>query len=111
AERALRCGRERTDRRMGFQGAQGELDARRFGQLRTLLEKRLADTGRRSQEGALLADLSRLAQPKPATAEEDEGAEERPETSAEGEAAPSSDEVLVRTVALVPVKEGLRRGG
>jgi len=111
ADTALREGLETLDRRMGYRGALGELDARRFGQLRTLLEKRLADTGRRSQEGALLADLSRLAQPKPATAEEDEGAEERPETSAEGEAAPSSDEVLVRAVALVPVKEGLRLGG
>jgi penicillin-binding protein 1A len=111
ADTALREGLETLDRRMGYQGALGELDARRFGQLRTLVEKRLADTGRRSQEGTLLADLSRLAQPKPAAADEDEGAEERPETSAEGEAAPSSDEVLVRAVPLVPVKEGLRLGG
>ncbi|HZW89791.1 MAG TPA: transglycosylase domain-containing protein, partial [Myxococcaceae bacterium] len=111
ADTALREGLETLDRRMGYQGALGELDGKRFAQLRGLLEKRLADTGRRSQEGALLADLSRLAQPKPAPAEEDEGAEERPETSAEGEAAPSSDEVLVRAVPLVPLKEGLRLGG
>jgi penicillin-binding protein 1A len=111
ADTALREGLETLDRRMGYQGALGELDPKRFGQLRTLLEKRQADTGRRSQEGTLLADLSRLAQTKPATTEEDEGAEERPETSAEGEAAPSSDEVLVRAVPLVPLKEGLRLGG
>jgi len=109
ADTALREGLETLDRRMGYQGALGELDPKRFGQLRTLLEKRLADTGRRSQEGALLADLSRLAQPKQAAADED--AEERPESSPEGEAAPSSDEVLVRAVPLVPVKEGLRLGG
>ena len=109
ADTALREGLETLDRRMGYQGALGELDPKRFGQLRTLLEKRLADTGRRSQEGTLLADLSRLAQPKQAAADED--AEERPESSAEGEAAPSSDEVLVRAVPLVPVKEGLRLGG
>ena len=95
---------------MGYQGALGELEGKRFAQFRTLLEKRIADTGRRSQEGALLADLSRLAQPKQ-TAADDEGAEERPETSAEGEAAPTSDEVLVRAVPLVPLKEGLRLGG
>jgi len=111
ADTALREGLETLDRRMGYQGALGELDARRFGQLRGLLEKRLADTGRRSQESTLLADLSRLAQPKPAAPDEDEGAEERPETSAEGEAAPSSDEVQVRAVPLVPLKEGLRLGG
>jgi penicillin-binding protein 1A len=110
ADTALREGLETLDRRMGYQGALGELDSKRFTQLRSLLEKRLADTGRRSQEGALLADLSRLAQPKQ-TAADDEGAEERPETSAEGEAAPSSDEVLVRAVPLVPLKEGLRLGG
>ena len=110
ADTALREGLETLDRRMGYQGALGELDSKRFTQLRSLLEKRLADTGRRSQEGTLLADLSRLAQPKQA-AGEDEGAEERPETSAEGEAAPSSDEVLVRAVPLLPLKEGLRLGG
>ncbi|HZJ54632.1 MAG TPA: PBP1A family penicillin-binding protein [Myxococcaceae bacterium] len=110
ADAALREGLEALDRRMGYRGALGELDTKRFAQLRTLLEKRLADTGRRTQEGALLADLSRLAQPKQ-PAGEDEGAEERPETSAEGEAAPTSDEVLVRAVPLVPLKEGLRLGG
>ena len=109
ADTALREGLETLDRRMGYQGALGEVEPKRFGQLRTLLEKRLADTGRRSQEGALLADLSRLAQPKQAATDED--AEERPESSPEGEAAPSSDEVLVRAVPLVPVKEGLRLGG
>jgi penicillin-binding protein 1A len=110
ADTALREGLETLDRRMGYQGALGELEGKRFAQLRTLLEKRIADTGRRSQEGALLVDLSRLAQPKQ-TAADDEGAEERPETSAEGEAAPTSDEVLVRAVPLVPLKEGLRLGG
>src|SRR5499425_1608855 len=111
ADAALREGLETLDRRMGYQGPLGELDAKRFGQLRTLVEQRLADTGRRSQEGALLADLSRLAQPRQSPGEEEEGAEEHPETSAEGEAAPTSDEVLVRAVALVPLKEGLRLGG
>ena len=110
ADAALREGLETLDRRMGYQGALGELDSKRFTQLRSLLEKRLADTGRRSQEGALLADLSRLAQPRQPAGEE-EGAEERPESSAEGEAAPTSDEVLVRAVSLVPLKEGLRLGG
>jgi penicillin-binding protein 1A len=111
ADTALREGLETLDRRMGYQGALGELDGKRFGQLRALLEKRLADTGRRSQEGALVADLSRLAQPREKPSEEEEGAEERPETSAEGEAAPTSDEVLVRAVPLIPLREGLRLGG
>ena len=111
ADVALREGLETLDRRMGYQGALGALDPKRFAQLRSLVERRLADAGRRSQEGALVADLSRLAQPKQGPGEEDEGAEERPETSAEGEAAPSSDEVLVRAVPLVPLREGLRLGG
>ena len=111
ADVALRDGLELLDRRMGYQGPLGELDGKRFGQLRLLLENRLADAGRRSQEAGLVADLSRLAQPKQSTGEEEEGAEERPEASAEGEAAPTTDEVLVRAVPLVPVKEGLRLGG
>jgi len=111
ADGALREGLETLDHRMGYQGPLGELDSRRFAQLRALVEQRIADSGRRSQEGALLADLSRLAQPRQPPGAEEEGAEERPEIGAEGEAAPTADEMLARAVALVPVREGLRLGG
>jgi len=112
ADSSLRDGLELLDRRMGYQGALGTLDPARYTALRALVERRLADTGRRSEENVLLADLTPLVPARATSGQaEEEGAEEKPEASAEGEAAPSADEVLVRAVPLVPLKEGLRLGG
>jgi penicillin-binding protein 1A len=112
ADASLRDGLEALDRRMGYQGPLGALDPQRYASLRALLERRLADTGRRSEEGVLLADLTPLVPARTSPGQPDEeGAEEKPEASAEGEAAPSADEVLVRAVPLVPLKEGLRLAG
>jgi penicillin-binding protein 1A len=110
ADSALRQGLESLDRRMGYQGPLGTLEPKRFGALRTVLEHRIADSGKRSQEGALVADLSRLAAPRPSGVEE-EGAEEKPEAAAADEPAPDADQVLARAVPLVPLKEGIRLGG
>jgi penicillin-binding protein 1A len=110
ADSALRQGLESLDHRMGYQGALGTLEPKRFGALRTVLEQRIADAGKRSQEAGLLADLSRLAAPRP-TGVEEEGAEEKPETAAADEPAPDADQVLARAVPLVPLKEGMRLGG
>ncbi len=112
ADASLRDGLEALDRRMGYQGPLGALDPPRYAALRALLEKRLADTGRRSEESVLLADLTPLVPTRAAPGQPDEeGAEEKPEASAEGEAAPSADEVLVRAVPLLPLKEGVRLAG
>jgi penicillin-binding protein 1A len=110
ADSALRQGLEALDHRMGYQGALGTLEPKRFGALRAVLEQRIADAGKRSQEAGLLADLSRLAAPRP-TGVEEEGAEEKPETAAADEPAPDADQVLARAVPLVPLKEGMRLGG
>jgi penicillin-binding protein 1A len=110
ADSALRQGLESLDHRMGYQGALGTLEPKRFGALRAVLEQRIADAGKRSQEAGLVADLSRLAAPRP-TGVEEEGAEEKPETAAADEPAPDADQVLARAVPLVPLKEGMRLGG
>jgi penicillin-binding protein 1A len=115
AEKALRDGLETVDRRMGYRGPLAQLPPERFAQLKTLIERRIAEAGKRAPDQVTVADLGPLAEalagePR-ASAGEDEGAEARPELNAEGEAPPSPDEVLARRAALRPLSEGLRLAG
>ena len=59
ADEALRAGLETLDRRMGYRGPLGTLDAKRYTALRHLLEERLAEAGRREKENSLVADVGR----------------------------------------------------
>jgi penicillin-binding protein 1A len=110
ADDALRSGLEALDRRMGYRGAPGTLEVARFSALKPLIAKRIEEAGKRGRE-ELAADLSRLAAPQAEPGADEEGLESASEPPAEGEAPPTPDEVLVRGVALRPLKEGLRLVG
>jgi penicillin-binding protein 1A len=113
AEEAVREGLEALDRRQGYRGPLGTLEAPRFGRLKELIAHRIDEAGRRQKDAEYVADLSPLAKAVPeAESTGDEGAEEqRPELAPEGEAPPSAEEALVGSVPLIPLKEGLRLAG
>ncbi|HYH97379.1 PBP1A family penicillin-binding protein [Hyalangium sp.] len=114
AEEAVRTGLEAVDRRQGYRGPLGTVEAERFERLKGLIAHRIEEAGRRQKDAEYVADLAPLAKagPEPEVSQEDEGAEElRPELAPEGEAPPSPEEALVRSVPLRPLKEGLRLTG
>lgn len=114
AEEAVRNGLEAVDRRQGYRGPLGTMEAARFERLKEAIARRIEEAGRRQKDAEYVADLAPLAKagPEPETTGEDEGAEEqRPELTPEGEAPPSAEELLVRSVPLRPLKEGLRLTG
>ncbi len=106
ADEALRDGLETLDRRMGYRGPLGTLDAKRYTALRHLLEERLAEAGRREKENSLVADVGPLVSAA-ARSEEAEAAE----VDTEGEAEAAPEEALAQAVPLLPVHEGLTLGG
>jgi penicillin-binding protein 1A len=106
ADEALRDGLETLDRRMGYRGALGTLDSKRYAALRHLLEERLAEAGRREKENSLVADVGPLVSAQ-ARSEEAEAAE----VDVEGEPEAAPEEALAQTVPLLPVHEGLTLGG
>ncbi|MBX5483748.1 MAG: PBP1A family penicillin-binding protein [Myxococcaceae bacterium] len=63
ADAAVQQGLEALDRRMGYRGALGTFDPKRFDALRPLIATRIAEAGRRRQDEVLIADLMRLTQP------------------------------------------------
>lgn len=113
AETAVREGLEAVDRRQGYRGPQGTMEAPRFERLRELIAKRLEEAGRRQKDAEYVADLAPLAKaaPEPEKAAEEGAEEQRPELNPEGEAPPSAEELLARSVPLRPLKEGLRLSG
>jgi len=114
AEEVVRNGLEAVDRRQGYRGPLGTMAAERFARLKEAIAHRIEEAGRRQKDAEYVADLAPLAKagPEPEATGEDEGAEEqRPELTPEGEAPPSAEELLVRSVPLRPLKEGLRLTG
>jgi penicillin-binding protein 1A len=118
AEDAVRSGLEAVDRRQGYRGPLGTVEAGQFERLKGQIEHRIEEAGRRQKEAEYVADLAPLAKAGtvPVTAIEQQGAQEgaeeqRPELTPEGEAPPSPEEALVRSVPLRPLKEGLRLTG
>jgi len=113
AETSVREGLEAVDRRQGYRGPQGTMEAPRFERLRGMIAQRLEEAGRRQKDAEYVADLAPLAKAAPEPEKpEDVGAEEqRPELNPEGEAPPSAEELLARSVPLRPLKEGLRLSG
>ncbi|WP_407659966.1 penicillin-binding protein 1A [Hyalangium gracile] len=114
AEESVRTGLEAVDRRQGYRGPLGTLEAERFNRYKGLISHRIEEAGRRQKDAEYVADLAPLAkageEPKPT--EEEEGAEEqRPELTPEGEAPPSAEQALVGSIRLRPLKEGLRLTG
>jgi penicillin-binding protein 1A len=60
AETAVREGLEAVDRRQGYRGPAGTVDATRFQELRPLLVQRLAEAGKRRPDERFVADLTVL---------------------------------------------------
>jgi penicillin-binding protein 1A len=104
ADEALREGLELLDRRMGYRGPLGTVDAKRFTAMRTRVEERLAQAGRRERENPLVGDLAPLVS-APARTEEAEPEAESPEPDV------APEEAQADAVPLVPLKEGLRLAG
>ena len=113
ADESLRTGLEALDRRMGYRGPLGNIDAARFNSLRPLIARRIEEAGRRLSEDVLVADLTRLVEnaAAPAAPSEEDRSEPGAESPAEGESPPTPDEALVNRVALKPLKEGARVAG
>ncbi|MBK7863000.1 MAG: transglycosylase domain-containing protein [Archangiaceae bacterium] len=106
AEAAVRAGLEAVDRRQGYRGALGHIDAARFKQLEPLLQARVSEAGRRKPDEVLIADLLTLKDMKPP--EEPGEAEEAIDPE---EPAPSTDQKLVNAVSVKPLAEGVETVG
>jgi len=107
ADEALREGLETLDRRMGYQGPLGTLEAKQFLTLRHLVEGRIAESGRRQKDNTLVGDLGPLVS-SPARTDETDVSDVEVE-GAEPDTAP--EEALALKVPVVPVQEGLRLAG
>ncbi len=108
AEAALRTGLEAVDRRQGYRGPLGTLDAARFVALAPLLEKRLAEAGKRRPDEILVADLEPLKDAAPPAEELEAEAEEARDPD---DPIPTADELLTRAVAVRALAEGLELVG
>jgi penicillin-binding protein 1A len=106
AEQSLREGLEALDRRQGYRGHMGTLSPERFSALKPLLEKKLAEAGKRRPDEVLIADLTALKASKPEPEEQE--APEPEQVAGEPEEKPeTADEVLVRGVSVHALQEGL----
>lgn len=118
ADRALRDGLEELDRKMGYRGPVGKLEPDRFKVLAPMIQKRIAETGKRKPDEVKVADLAALApQPEGAEGQEaDEGVEAAkaaPSVAVEEgeEPPPSPDELLTQQVSLRVLQPDLRAVG
>jgi penicillin-binding protein 1A len=120
ADDALRDGLEELDRKMGYRGPVGKLEPDRFKVLSPLIQKRIAEAGKRKSDEVKVADLAALApQPEGAPGQDaDEGVEAaKAEAGAavaveEGEEPPPSpDELLSQQVSLRVLQPDLRAVG
>lgn len=112
AEQSVREGLEAVDRRQGYRGPVGTIELTRFERLRPLLEKRLAEAGRRRPEDVLLADLTTLRETTPPPQELGADVRFDPETVVDpDEAALSDDERQVRNVEQKVATEGVESVG
>src|SRR5262249_34277130 len=101
AEAAVKAGLEAVDRRQGYRGPLGNVDAARFKALSPLLEARLNEAGRRKPDEVLVADLASLKDAPPPAEDEEET----------DEPAQSFDQKLAATVGAKPLAEGLETTG
>ncbi len=115
ADEAVRAGLELVDRRQGFRGPVGHLDPAELDRLIPFIQRRVAEAGKRQPDEVLVADLFKLAEPGgPAADEEGLALKPTPEADyeqgdgVEVEPSPDDSELLVRGLALRPLKEGLR---
>jgi penicillin-binding protein 1A len=111
AETALRHGLEAVDRRQGYRGPVGSVDLTRFAKLRPLLEKRLAEAGKRRPDDILVADLSALKElAQPSEAETDPFSEPDEPIDLD-EPIPTEEEKLARAIGVRTLGESLETVG
>ncbi len=112
AEAAVEKGLEAVDHRQGYRGPLGNVDPKRFETLRPLLEKRLAEAGRRHPDDVLVADLSPLKDARAAEEPATESLRDPDEQAAElEEGVPTEDEKLARSVPAKNLAEGVESIG
>ncbi len=112
AESSVRAGLEAVDRRQGYRGPIGLVDAERFKTLRPLLEKRLTEAGKRRPDERFVADLGLLKDLKPP--EHEEGADplaDPEEQLAVDEPVDSEDEKLARAIGVRSLADGVETVG
>jgi penicillin-binding protein 1A len=111
ADASVQKGLEAVDRRQGYRGPVGTLEATRFERLKPLIARQIEEAGRRQKEGGSVADLSSLAQSEPPPAKDEGAPVETPVAEQEEDATLSPDEKLAHEVQLAPLKDGLRVAG
>ncbi|MFT3706483.1 MAG: PBP1A family penicillin-binding protein [Archangium sp.] len=112
AEASVRAGLEAVDRRQGYRGPLGKVDAHRFEVLRPLLEKRLSEAGKRRPDDRFIADLTVLKDLKPPEVEEGADPLADPEENLEpDEPVANDDEKLVRAAGVRSLSDGVETVG
>lgn len=101
----MRAGLEQVDRRQGYRGPLGTVDAARFKVLRALVEKRLAEAGKRRPDDVLIADLEVLKNGKPPEPEAPE------EPADPDEPVATDDEKLAHAVGVKTLGDGVEAVG
>ncbi len=112
AETAVRTGIEAVDRRLGYRGPIGQVERAHFDTLRPLLEKRLAEAGKRKPDERFVGDLSVLKEP--VAPEHEEGADplaEPDERVDVDEPVISDDEKLARAIGVRTLADGVETVG
>lgn len=109
AEKSVRAGLEAVDRRQGYRGPVGAVDAARFAVLKPLLETRLAEAGKRRPDERLVVDLTALKDSTPAEDDSDKGIVEPEEI--EGEAPLTEDEKLAQATTVRTLGDALETVG
>ncbi len=99
AEKSVRAGLEAVDRRQGYRGPVGAMDAARFATLKPLLETRLSEAGKRRPDERLVVDLTALKDSKPQEADDSDKSVVEPE-EVEGEAPLTEDEKLAQSTTV-----------
>jgi penicillin-binding protein 1A len=110
AEAAVRRGLEAVDQRQGYRGPVGQVDLQRFEKLRPLLERRLAEAGKRRPDDVLIADLSALKE-LTAPVEPDTDPFAEPEDQNLDEPIPTEDEKLARAIAVKTLTDAVETVG
>lgn len=112
AEASVRAGLEAVDRRQGYRGPVGKVDAHRFEALRPLLEKRLSEAGKRRPDDRFIADLQVLKDLKPPEVEEGADPLSDPEENLEpDEPVANDDEKLARAIGVRSLADGVETVG
>ncbi|MBL8913100.1 MAG: PBP1A family penicillin-binding protein [Archangium sp.] len=112
AEASVRAGLEAVDRRQGYRGPLGKVDAHRFEALRPLLEKRLSEAGKRRPDDRFIADLQVLKDLKPPEVEEGADPLSDPEENLEPDEPVANDhEKLARAIGVRSLADGVETVG